>query len=208
MWLGWGSNWNTSNEVGCWVTNLTSYWLGSIGSDNIYEVSCANEVKGLGCCCSRQHIWLQIQAVVNLWANSPYNHLNVIWAAAWQNQQSGMCTQRRPRSAWASAQSDQSSLSTRRKLESLAPIEHTAKTLIRLGGCLGWSESLLGAHSLCWFCHVTAQILSTAFLSLQWFKLGSCHLTCERMCKPWSDAAFCSVWSGSTLFASVPKKAH
>ena len=30
----------------------------------------------------------------------------------------------------------------------------TAKTLIRLGRCPGWSESLLGAHSLCWFCHV------------------------------------------------------
>ena len=30
----------------------------------------------------------------------------------------------------------------------------TAKTLIRLGGCPGWSESSLSAHSLCWFCHV------------------------------------------------------
>ena len=30
------------------------------------------------------------------------------WAAAWQNQQSGMCAQPRLRSAWASAQSDQS----------------------------------------------------------------------------------------------------
>ena len=33
----------------------------------------------------------------------------------------------------------------------------TAKTLIRLGGCPGWSESSLGAHSFCWFCHVAAQ---------------------------------------------------
>ena len=30
----------------------------------------------------------------------------------------------------------------------------TAKTLLRLGGCPGWSESLLGAQSHCWFCHV------------------------------------------------------
>ena len=30
------------------------------------------------------------------------------WAASWQNQQNGMCAQRRLRSAWASAQSDQS----------------------------------------------------------------------------------------------------
>ena len=34
----------------------------------------------------------------------------------------------------------------------------TAKTLIRLGGCPGWSESSLGAHSLCWFCHEAAQL--------------------------------------------------
>ena len=34
----------------------------------------------------------------------------------------------------------------------------TTKTLIRLGGCLGWSESSLGAQSLCWFCHVAAQM--------------------------------------------------
>ena len=30
--------------------------------------------------------------------------------------------------------------------------------LIRLGGCPGWSESLLGAKSFCWFCHEAAQI--------------------------------------------------
>ena len=34
----------------------------------------------------------------------------------------------------------------------------TAKTLIRLGGCPGWSEPSLGAHSFCWFCHVVAHI--------------------------------------------------
>ena len=34
----------------------------------------------------------------------------------------------------------------------------TAKTLIRLGGCPGWSESSLGTHSFCWFCHVVAQL--------------------------------------------------
>ena len=28
----------------------------------------------------------------------------------------------------------------------------TAKTQIRLGKCAGWSESSLGAQSLCWFC--------------------------------------------------------
>ena len=35
------------------------------------------------------------------------------------------------------------------------------RILIRLGGCPGWSESLLGACSLCWFCHEAAHILYT-----------------------------------------------
>ena len=32
----------------------------------------------------------------------------------------------------------------------------TVKTLIRLCGCPGWSESSLGAQPLCWFCHEAA----------------------------------------------------
>ena len=40
----------------------------------------------------------------------------------------------------------------------------TANTLIRLlGGCPGWSESSLGAHSFCWFCHVAAHLRSILF---------------------------------------------
>ena len=42
------------------------------------------------------------------------------WAASWLNQQNGMCIQWRLRSTWASAQSDQSSLSAWRKLGSFA----------------------------------------------------------------------------------------
>ena len=36
----------------------------------------------------------------------------------------------------------------------------TGKTLIRLGGCPGWSESSLGVQSF-WFCHEAAQIMTT-----------------------------------------------
>ena len=43
-----------------------------------------------------------------------------ISAVTWQNQQNGMCAQRRLKSAWASTQSDQSSLSAWRNLGSLA----------------------------------------------------------------------------------------
>ena len=38
------------------------------------------------------------------------------------------------------------------------PIECTATTVIRVGGCQGWSESSLGAQSFCWFCHEVAQV--------------------------------------------------
>ena len=71
-----------------------------------------------------------------------------------------VCAQRRLRSAWASAQSDPSlRCPHEEKLGSLATHwARTAKTRVSLGGCPGWSESSLVAHSLCWFCHVAAQI--------------------------------------------------
>ena len=49
-----------------------------------------------------------------------------------------LCAQRRLRSAWASAQSDQSlRCPHEEKLDPKLPIERTAKALIRLGGCPG-----------------------------------------------------------------------
>ena len=57
-----------------------------------------------------------------------------------------MCAQRRLRSSWTSAQSDQSFRCPHEEsLGPYLPIERTSKTLIRLGGCPGWSESSLGA---------------------------------------------------------------
>ena len=58
-----------------------------------------------------------------------------------------MCPQWSLRSAWASAQSDQSLRCPHE--EALGPclsLKRTAKTLIRLDGCPGWSESSLGVH--------------------------------------------------------------
>ena len=70
-----------------------------------------------------------------------------------------LCVQRRLRSAWASAKSDQSlRCPYEGSLGPELPNERTAKTLIRLDGCPGWSESSLGAHSFCWFWHVAAHI--------------------------------------------------
>ena len=45
---------------------------------------------------------------------------HTIWATTWQNQQNGLCVLRMLRWAWAFAQSDQSSLSAWRNIESLA----------------------------------------------------------------------------------------
>ena len=98
-----------------------------------------------------------------------------IWATSWQNQQNGMCAQRRLRSAWASAQSDQSSLSAWRKLGSLATLWAYSEDSDQPGRCPGWSESSLGAKSFCWFCHEASHFLydtnrsnsnSTPFISL------------------------------------------
>ena len=73
-----------------------------------------------------------------------------IWAAPWQNQQSGMCAQRRLRSA---QQSDQSLRCPPE--ESLGPL-----------GCPGWSESSLGAHA-------TLLVLScgASFSNQLWYSL-------------------------------------
>ena len=64
------------------------------------------------------------------------------------------------RPVWSAA-----SLSAWRNLRSLATnwaqsedSDQPLQTLIRLGGCPGWSESSLGAQSLCWFCHVAAHL--------------------------------------------------
>ena len=71
-----------------------------------------------------------------------------IWAASWPKQQNGMCAKRRPRTAWASSQSDQSlRCALSGYLRTWAFFMQTAKTLIRLGRCPGWSESSLGAHA-------------------------------------------------------------
>ena len=70
-----------------------------------------------------------------------------------------MCAQRRLRTAWASAQSDQSlRCAHSESLGPKLPFERTAKTLIRSGGCPAWSESSLGTQSFCWFCHEAAHI--------------------------------------------------
>ena len=91
--------------------------------------------------------------------SNPGEKMNIIkWASTWQNLQNGMCAQGRLRSTWASAQSDQSLLSTWRKLGSLATHCVHSKD---------WSDwvdahtdlSLRWVHMpFCKFCHALAQM--------------------------------------------------
>ena len=117
------------------------------------------------------------------------------WATVWQNQQNDLCAQRRLRSAWASAQSDQSQhCPPEAKLSPKLPIERTAKTLIRLGGCPGWSESSLGTK-------VILLVLSwggSKCLKQNW--VLSYPLSAQR--RLWSDWVILLVlsWGGSKCF--------
>ena len=98
-------------------------------------------------CCSKV-----VNAVTNLRYQGHYyryqncfhlatQDLSRIWAASWQNQQNDLCSLQRLRSAWASTQSDQSSLSAGRNIGSSAT--HWAHC----------EDSDRWAHrSFCWFC--------------------------------------------------------
>ena len=80
---------------------------------------------------------------------------DIIWAAAWQNQQNDLCAQQRLRSAWASAQSDQSfRCGHEETFGPLLPNERTAKTLMRHR----WAHK-----SFCWFCRAAAHFLRSCF---------------------------------------------
>ena len=64
------------------------------------------------------------------------NQTLLIRASSCQNQQNDLCAQRRLLSAWAPTQSDQGLRCPHEEiLGSQPPIECTAKTPIRLGGC-------------------------------------------------------------------------
>ena len=82
------------------------------------------------------------------------------------------CVQQRLRSAWASAQSDQSlHCALNRQLRTQGFFMRTAKTLIRLGRCPGWSQSLLGAQVIL----LVLLCGSSSTIFLIWMKNGAIH---------------------------------
>ena len=83
---------------------------------------------------------------------SVFTLINIKWVTSLQNQQNDLCTQSRLGSAWASGQSDQSSLRC-----IFGYPERAQQRLIRLGG---WAH-----RSFYWFCHASAHFqMSKIFL--------------------------------------------
>ena len=74
----------------------------------------------------------------------------------------------------------------------------TAKTLIRLGGCPGWSESSLGAQAHCWFCHIAVQLYFTKFQICTDIPITLNSLRIDG----WSNLSW-SVFAGRTLILLV-----
>ena len=79
------------------------------------------------------------------------------WAAAWQNQRSDICAQRRLISAWTSTQSDQNLNCPRGSIESLAtnraPSEDWSDWVdVQADLSFRWAYM-----SFCWFCRASVQ---------------------------------------------------
>ena len=50
--------------------------------------------------------------------------------------------------------------------------------------------------------YLTSQKYLSKFILLPINVSKNCWMSCKQ-CRPWSDATFCDIWSGSTLFARV-----
>ena len=140
-------------------------------------------VSGIGC---GLWLWLSIDYSINFLYTCFYTYtyvkpktnkisellvfscyLIIKWVASWQNQQNGMCAKRRLRSAWASAQSDQSLH---------CPHEKSLSPQLPLGAqrrlWSDWAEaqadlSLRWVHMpFCWFCLKAAQMLIINYMPL------------------------------------------
>ena len=72
----------------------------------------------------------------------------------------------------------------------------TQRRLIRLGGCPGWSESSLGAHSFCWFCHVMAHIKNFLLWSCMiCIKCNSGKILLQLFWRKWMQQKQKEVWN-------------
>ena len=110
----------------------------------------------------------------------------IIWATSWQNQQCGCAT---------SEDSDQPGHPPSLirvftvRIKNACVLRYPLSAQRR--GCPGWSESSLGAHSLCWFCHEVAHLdfvfrpLSLCFLPFLLNVLTKLNLTWNDLHLNW-----------------------
>ena len=113
--------------------------------------------------CNKIHTFLQFTDKIHNFKYHFPNGWRQNWAKARQNEQIDTCAQRRLTSACASVQSDQSLRCVLNvQMRTQCFFMRTAKTLIRLGGFSGWSESSMGAHIILSCCGWKSQILSEA----------------------------------------------
>ena len=73
----------------------------------------------------------------------------------------------------------------------------TTKTLIRLGGCPGWSEPSPGAQSFCWFCQEAAHIIVD-------FSLNGWFTSVNRFLHTWWKFP-CDWWGHGSLWGGAVK---
>ena len=109
-----------------WTMNCITWRFVSHGSPDVH-FSCNNQEFVCDLYASnRWQLVLRARSTTPL-IRSAFHWLK--WATSWQNQQNGMCVQRRLRSAWASAQSDQGLRCPHEEiLGPSLPIERTVKT--------------------------------------------------------------------------------
>ena len=105
-----------------------------------------------------RHVFLMCRNYVLswYWRNTP----TLKWAAMSGNVPSDICAQRRFLSACVFAQSDQNLHWTHFKYRRMQKVfMRTRKTLMKLRGCVGWSESSLGTHVRGTFTRVAVQFI-------------------------------------------------
>ena len=85
--------------------------------------------------------------------------------------------------------------------------EWRAKARMIFCACAGWSESARYSKELgqyfCIYCINSLPNLSTIWTSpfvCPLMRLKHCWMS-DKQCRPWSDGAYCAVWSGSKLIA-------
>ena len=157
-----GRNWNfgkvyalfyPTKNVSEWILKKDILWRG-LGSSCTCVSPCSHSVKRL---CNRTACCPVVfgGGICLCWHWNCHHDLKTMWTEVWQNYKNDICAQRRLRSTWESAQSDQS-LRLARSMGSQGP-NPSSSAQRRL-----WSDwvdaqadlSLRWAHmSFCWFCH-------------------------------------------------------